>query len=191
MDCAKGRTHCAAKQAHQQDARLRIHRRPPLLIASHHGGHGSEVTLAAVITDDETRYKYPTTTLCLSCALRRTTRVYARSARLHYGQTGMDALTHAVEAFIGRSTTPYTRWRDGGSLSTTLFEACEHGDDMRANLLLAAYKAGVAFTRSYADMCSAIAHSLGGRYGIPHGLANAIILPHMLALMATPPPQAC
>lgn len=61
-------------------------------------------------------------------------------------------------------------------------EAYEHGDDMRArrNMLSAAYKAGVAFTRSYVGYVHAIAHSLGGRYGIPHGLANAIILPHML-----------
>ena len=48
------------------------------------------------------------------------------------------------------------------------------------NMLSAAYKAGVAFTRSYVGYVHAIAHSLGGRYGIPHGLANAIILPHML-----------
>ena len=63
-----------------------------------------------------------------------------------------------------------------------LLEAYEHGDNMRArrNMLSAAYKAGVAFTRSYVGYVHAIAHSLGGRYGIPHGLANAIILPHML-----------
>ena len=50
----------------------------------------------------------------------------------------------------------------------------------RRNMLSAAYKAGVVFTRSYVGYVHAIAHSLGGRYGIPHGLANAIILPHML-----------
>ena len=63
-----------------------------------------------------------------------------------------------------------------------LLEAYEYGDNMRArrNMLSAAYKAGVAFTRSYVGYVHAIAHSLGGRYGIPHGLANAIILPHML-----------
>ena len=101
------------------------------------------------------------------------------------GQTGMDALTHAVEAFIGRSTTPYTRKMARQAVQLihdNLLEAYEHGDDMcaRRNMLLAAYKAGVAFTRSYVGYVHAIAHSLGGRYGIPHGLANAIILPHML-----------
>ena len=99
--------------------------------------------------------------------------------------TGMDALTHAVEAFIGRSTTPYTRKMVRQAVQLihdNLLEAYEHGDDMRArrNMLSAAYKAGVAFTRSYVGYVHAIAHSLGGRYGIPHGLANAIILPHML-----------
>ena len=97
----------------------------------------------------------------------------------------MDALTHAVEAFIGRSTTPYTRKMARQAVQLirdNLLEAYEHGDDMRArrNMLSAAYKAGVAFTRSYVGYVHAIAHSLGGRYGIPHGLANAIILPHML-----------
>ena len=97
----------------------------------------------------------------------------------------MDALTHAVEAFIGRSTTPYTRKMARQAVQLihdNLLEAYEHGDNMRArrNMLSAAYKAGVAFTRSYVGYVHAIAHSLGGRYGIPHGLANAIILPHML-----------
>ena len=101
------------------------------------------------------------------------------------GQTGMDALTHAVEAFIGRSTTPYTRKMARQAVQLihdNLLEAYEHGDNMRArrNMLSAAYKAGVAFTRSYVGYVHAIAHGLGGRYGIPHGLANAIILPHML-----------
>jgi alcohol dehydrogenase class IV len=101
------------------------------------------------------------------------------------GQTGMDALTHAVEAFIGRSTTPYTRKMARQAVQLIhdyLLEAYERGDNMRArrNMLSAAYKAGVAFTRSYVGYVHAIAHSLGGRYGIPHGLANAIILPHML-----------
>lgn len=97
----------------------------------------------------------------------------------------MDALTHAVEAFIGRSTTPYTRKMARQAVQLirdNLLEAYEHGDNMhsRRNMLSAAYKAGVAFTRSYVGYVHAIAHSLGGRYGIPHGLANAIILPHML-----------
>ena len=149
-------------------------------------GTGSEVTLAAVITDDETHYKYPINDFVLipRFAVHDPEFTCGLPASIT-GQTGMDALTHAVEAFIGRSTTPYTRKmaRQGVQLiHDNLLEAYEHGDDMcaRRNMLLAAYKAGVAFPRSYVGYVHAIAHSLGGRYGIPHGLANAIILPHML-----------
>lgn len=149
-------------------------------------GTGSEVTLAAVITDDETRYKYPINDFVLIPRFAAHDPEFTRGLPASItGQTGMDALTHAVEAFIGRSTTPYTRKMARQAVQLihdNLLEAYEHGDDMRArrNMLLAAYKAGVAFTRSYVGYVHAIAHSLGGRYGIPHGLANAIILPHML-----------
>ena len=99
--------------------------------------------------------------------------------------TGMDAMTHAVEAYIGRSTNALTRamaeeavvlivqylqraWRDGSDA------------EARAKMLRAAYCAGIAFTRSYVGYVHGVAHSLGGRYGVPHGLANAVILPYFL-----------
>lgn len=67
-------------------------------------------------------------------------------------------------------------------LYNNLLEAHVNGNNIeaRANMLQAAYQAGIAFTRSYVGYVHRIAHSLGGRYGIPHGLANAVILPHML-----------
>ena len=97
----------------------------------------------------------------------------------------MDALTHAVEAYIGRSTTKQTREL---ALDATklifgnIQRAYEHGDDheARENMLHAAYKAGIAFSMSYVGYVHAIAHSLGGQYGVPHGLANAVILPYVL-----------
>ena len=149
-------------------------------------GTGSEVTLAAVITDDETHYKYPINDFVLIPRFAVHDPEFTRGLPASItGQTGMDALTHAVEAFIGRSTTPYTRKMARQAVQLihdNLLEAYECGGNMRArrNMLSAAYKAGVAFTRSYVGYVHAIAHSLGGRYGIPHGLANAIILPHML-----------
>lgn len=190
MDCAKGvgaRIAQPNKPINKMRGLLRIHRRLPLLIAvPTTAGTGSEVTLAAVITDDGRTTNTPLTTLCSSRVLQSTTPSLRAACPLPLrGQTGMDALTHAVEAFIGRSTTPYTRKMARQAVQLihdNLLEAYEHGDDMRArrNMLSAAYKAGVAFTRSYVGYVHAIAHSLGGRYGIPHGLANAIILPHML-----------
>lgn len=99
--------------------------------------------------------------------------------------TGMDALTHAVEAYIGRSTTPSTR-KDALKacelISANLTKACldRENDKARENMLKAAFLAGNAFSKSYVGYCHAVAHSLGGRYNIPHGLANAVILPYTL-----------
>ena len=180
MDCAKGvgaRIAQPNKPINKMRGLLRIHRRLPLLIAvPTTAGTGSEVTLAAVITDDETHYKYPINDFVLIPRFAVHDPEFTRGLPASItGQTGMD----------GRSTTPYTRKMARQAVQLihdNLLEAYEHGDDMRArrNMLSAAYKAGVAFTRSYVGYVHAIAHSLGGRYGIPHGLANAIILPHML-----------
>ena len=99
--------------------------------------------------------------------------------------TGMDALTHAVEAYIGRSTTPATR-KDALMAVQLIFENIEtvyedgQNIDARRNMLHASYYAGCAFTKSYVGYVHAVAHSLGGEYNVPHGLANAILLPFVL-----------
>jgi alcohol dehydrogenase class IV len=97
----------------------------------------------------------------------------------------MDALTHAVEAFIGRSTTKETRQLAIEAVKlvfSNIETAYQDGNNHRAreNMLHAAYKAGVAFSKSYVGYIHAVAHSLGGRYGTPHGLANAVIMPYVL-----------
>ena len=99
--------------------------------------------------------------------------------------TGMDALTHAIEAYIGNSTTPLTRAmaEEAARLIVQYLPAAyRDGSDLQARraMLRAAYCAGVAFTRSYVGYVHGVAHSLGGRYGVPHGLANAVILPYFL-----------
>ena len=97
----------------------------------------------------------------------------------------MDALTHAVEAYIGNSTTIDTR-RDALKAIKLIFEnidiAYEHGDNIQArrNMLHASFYAGCAFTKSYVGYVHAVAHSLGGQYNVPHGFANAILLPLVL-----------
>ena len=99
--------------------------------------------------------------------------------------TGMDALTHAVEAYIGRSTTRETR-KLALEATTLVFKniksAYNNPMDKKArdNMLHAAYKAGIAFSKSYVGYIHAVAHSLGGQYGIPHGLANAVVMPYVL-----------
>lgn len=97
----------------------------------------------------------------------------------------MDALTHAVEAFIGRSTTRDTR-EDAlaavGLIFANLERACRDGSDLEARraLLTASFRAGCAFTKSYVGYVHAAAHSLGGAYNVAHGYANAVILPVVL-----------
>ena len=97
----------------------------------------------------------------------------------------MDALTHAVEAYIGNSTTPGTR-KDALMATELIFNNLEKayldGSNVQArkNMLKAAYYAGCAFTKSYVGYVHAVAHSLGGEYNVPHGLANAILLPFVL-----------
>lgn len=99
--------------------------------------------------------------------------------------TGMDALTHAVEAYIGHSNTKETSAKAEEAtklIFENLEEAYKNGKDIHAReqMLLASHYAGIAFTRAYVGNVHAIAHNLGGFYGVPHGLANAIILPYVL-----------
>ena len=97
----------------------------------------------------------------------------------------MDALTHAVEAYIGRSTTKVTR-RLAEEATALIFQnigrAYENGQDGKAReaMLIASYRAGYAFSVSYVGYVHALAHALGGRYGIPHGRACAILMPAVL-----------
>ncbi len=100
--------------------------------------------------------------------------------------TGMDALTHAGEAYIGRSNTKETKQMSEKAVKLifeNLYEAYINGNNLaaRENMLKASYYAGIAFTRAYVGYVHAIAHPFGGFYGIPHGLANAVILPYVLA----------
>ena len=190
MDCAKAVGARVARPnvgVGSMRGLLRVHHKLPTLIAvPTTAGTGSEVTLAAVITDGETHYKYPINDFFLIPAYAvhdwRLTRGLPASVT---GQTGMDALTHAVEAYIGRSTTSHTRQMALDAVALihdNLLDAYRDGnsEQARSAMLAAAYKAGIAFTQSYVGYVHAIAHSLGGRYGIPHGLANAVILPHVL-----------
>ena len=164
---------------------LKIRKKIPLLIAVPTTcGTGSETTLASVITDSETRHKYAINDFPLipSYAVLDYKLVLKLPANL-IATTGLDALTHAVEAFIGRSTTKDTR-RDAMEAIKVIFDnlldAVNHDEKALNNMLYASHLAGRAFSKSYVGYVHAIAHSLGGKYNIPHGYANAVILPHVL-----------
>jgi len=190
MDCAKGvgarvaRPHMTIPQMR---GLLKVMKKIPLLIAvPTTAGTGSETTIAAVISNPRTHEKYavndfhlvpkyavldPLITVGLPPQITAT--------------TGMDALTHAVEAYVGRSNTQETRQAARKAVKLiheNLYKAYADGSDLtaRSNMLTAAFYAGIAFTKAYVGYVHAIAHTLGGYYRIPHGLANAVILPYVL-----------
>lgn len=190
MDCAKvvgARIANPNKTVSQMRGLLKVvHKIPPFFAVPTTAGTGSETTLAAVVSNMQTHEKYaindphlrpkyavldPELTTGLPKKITST--------------TGMDALTHAVEAYIGqsgvKSTNDYAE-RATKLIFENLEKAYEDGKDIEAreNMLVASFYAGMAFTRAYVGYVHAIAHNLGGLYGTPHGLANAVILPHVL-----------
>lgn len=190
MDCAKAVGARIAKPRqplNKMKGILKVRRRLPLLIAiPTTAGTGSETTLASVITDSKTHHKYaindfplippyavldPELTLGLPPFITAT--------------TGMDALTHAVEAYIGRTTAKDTRKAALTAVKlifANLDTAYSDGNNIKArrNMLMASFQAGYAFSKSYVGYVHAVAHSLGGEYGVPHGLANSVLLPFVL-----------
>ena len=190
MDCAKAvgaRIAFPKKSLDQLKGLLRVWRKIPMLIAiPTTAGTGSEVTVTAVITDSEKKHKYTMNnfTLIPSYAVLDPEVTYSLPSYLT-ATTGMDALTHAVEAYIGGSTSKETR---ALALEAThlIFKnieiAYKDGKNRKAreNMLHAAYKAGIAFSKSYVGYIHAVAHSLGGQYNIPHGLANSVLMPIVL-----------
>ena len=190
MDCAKAvgaRLARPGTPLGKLKGTLRILRPLPTLIAiPTTAGTGSETTLAAVITDTQAQHKYVMNDFVLIPKYAVLDARLTLSLPPHLtATTGMDALTHAVEAYIGRSTTRQTR-QEALEATRLVFanveRAYRNGKDYeaRSNMLTAAYRAGIAFSRSYVGYVHAVAHSLGGQYNIPHGLANALLLPYVL-----------
>ncbi|MBE6737822.1 MAG: iron-containing alcohol dehydrogenase [Ruminococcaceae bacterium] len=190
MDCAKAvgaRVAYPEKSIEKLKGMLRVLRATPIIIAiPTTAGTGSETTLAAVITDSVNHHKYALMSFPLipRYAVLDPALTYTLPAHLT-ATTGMDALTHAVEAYIGKSTTKETRklcLEATKLIFENITEAYNDGKNKcaRENMLLASFKAGAAFTQSYVGYIHAIAHSLGGQYNMPHGLANAVIMPYVL-----------
>jgi len=192
MDCAKviaARVVKPKKTVKKMKGLLKINKTLPTLIAiPTTAGTGSETTITAVITDSENKRKYTINDFSLipHYAVLDANLTTGLPPRLT-STTGMDALTHAVEAYIGNSTTKATRLH---ALNATKFivenitKVYDDGSNVRArqHMLKASYMAGLAFTRSYVGYVHAVAHTLGGEYHTPHGLANAVILPYVLGM---------
>lgn len=190
MDCAKvvgARVARPKKSVSQMKGLLKVGKPMPTFIAiPTTAGSGSETTLAAVISNNQTNEKYaindhhiiphyvildPALTVDLPKTMTST--------------SGIDALTHAVEAYIGKSNTKRTKEMAEKAVKLifdNLLVAYEDGTNLeaRANMLMGSHYAGIAFTRAYVGYVHAIAHTLGGFYHIAHGLANSVILPYVL-----------
>lgn len=190
IDCAKAVGAMIAypkKSLNQMKGLLKVLRRIPTLIAiPTTAGTGSEVTVTAVIADPDTKHKYTMNnfTFIPKIAVLDEKVTFSLPKSLT-ATTGMDALTHATEAYIGNSTTKQTRALSKKAVRM-IFENIEtaynepQNKSARKNMLDASYIAGIAFSKSYVGYIHAIAHSLGGEYNIPHGLANAVIMPYVL-----------
>lgn len=188
-DCAKaigGRIAYPNKDINDMAGILKLWKKIPLLIAiPTTAGTGSETTLSAVIVDSETRHKYVISSFPLIPSYACLDAECIHNLPRHIGSsTGIDALTHAIEAYVGKSTIKSTR-TDAELAVKMIFENIEDSVSHKSkqaelNMLKASYYAGRAFTVSYIGYVHALSHSLSGKYDLPHGLTNAILLPHIL-----------
>ncbi|MEP4486440.1 MAG: iron-containing alcohol dehydrogenase [Halioglobus sp.] len=149
-------------------------------------GTGSEATMGAVISNPDSGEKgviAGATLLPSACAIDSDVMLGLPASIT--AATGMDALTHAIEAYIGIWDRG-TRTENSRAAISLIFEnletACSDGTNRAARdaMAMAAYYAGMAINQVNVGNVHAIAHQLGGKYGIPHGLANALVLPHVL-----------
>ena len=190
MDCAKAAGARVAKpkqSVRKMRGYLKVHKKlPPFFAVPTTAGTGSETTLAAVVTDPKTHEKNAICDTCLrpKYAVLDPTLTIGLPPHIT-STTGMDALTHAVEAYIGKSNVKSTiRYAEEATklIHANLEKAYNNGKNIeaRTNMLKGSYLAGSAFTRAFVGYVHSIAHNLGGLYGTPHGLANAVILPYVL-----------
>ncbi len=190
MDCAKAaaaRVVKPKKSVRKMRGYLKVGKKlPPFFAVPTTAGTGSETTVAAVVTDPTTHEKNAISDPCLRPKYAVLDPALTVGLPPHIASTtGMDALTHAVEAYIGKSNVKSTiRYAEEATklIHDNLEKAYNNGKDIEArnNMLKASFYAGSAFTRAFVGYVHAIAHNLGGLYNTPHGLANAVILPYVL-----------
>ncbi len=190
MDCAKAaaaRIVRPNKSLEKMRGTLKVMKKlPPFFAVPTTAGTGSETTVAAVVSNPKTHEKYAINDPVLRPKYAVLDPELTVGLPPHItSATGLDALTHAVEAYIGKSNVKSTR-EYAEKATKLIFENLEtaYNDgkniEARKNMLEASFYAGMAFTRAYVGYVHAVSHNLGGFYGIPHGLANAVILPFML-----------
>ncbi|MBC1499976.1 bifunctional acetaldehyde-CoA/alcohol dehydrogenase, partial [Listeria weihenstephanensis] len=155
-------------------------------------GTGSEVTPFAVITDKENNIKYPLADYELTPDVAIVDAQYVMTVPAHItADTGMDVLTHAIESYVSVMASDYTR---GLSLRAIemVFESLrasvlEGDEDAREKMHNASAMAGMAFANAFLGINHSLAHKIGPEFHIPHGRANAILMPHVIRYNATKP----
>jgi alcohol dehydrogenase class IV len=165
----------------------------PLFAVPTTAGTGSEVTVAAVVTDPVAHVKSVVVDPKLVPAAAALDPLLTRGMpKPITAATGMDALTHAVESYLNRWPHPETAFHAVSAVRmifANLPRACANGEDLEAReaMLLASFYAGLAFTKAYVGYVHAFSHKVGAKYGVPHGLGNAILLPYVLDFLKDAP----
>ena len=187
-DCAKGIALLATNGGEIKDYEgVDKSKKPqlPMVGINTTAGTGSEMTLFAIITDEERHIKMALVDKHLTpiIAVNDPMLMLAMPKSLT-AATGMDALTHAIEAYVSTAATPITdacAEKAIELISNYLVNAVENGQDVEARDMMAyaEYLAGMAFNNASLGYVHAMAHQLGGFYNLPHGVCNAILLPHV------------
>ncbi len=193
-DCAKGIALCATnggKIADYEGVDRSLKPQLPLIAINTTAGTASEMTRFCIITDESRHVK-------MAIVDRNVTPLLSvNDPALMVGMpkgltaaTGMDALTHAIEAYVSTAATPITdtcALKAIELISLNLRQAVRDGSDMNAreNMAYAQFLAGMAFNNASLGFVHAMAHQLGGFYDLPHGVCNAVLLPHVQTFNAT------
>lgn len=158
----------------------------PIAAVNTTAGTGSEVTSFYVITDTKRHSKMVMVdSNCMVGIAVNDPELMVSMPKSLTAATGMDALTHALEAYLSKNASPLTDKDALWAIQTIrkyLPRACEKGDDMEARSMMAyaEYTAGMAFSNGGLGMVHAMAHPLGGLFNLPHGLCNAMLLPYVM-----------
>ncbi|WP_416772198.1 L-threonine dehydrogenase [Pseudomonas sp. RHF3.3-3] len=197
-DCAKGIALCATNGGHIRDyegvdrsAKPQL----PLVAINTTAGTASEMTRFCIITDESRHVKMAIVDRNVTPLLSvNDPALMVAMPKGLTAATGMDALTHAVEAYVSTAATPITdacAIKAIELISANLRLAVRDGADLKAreNMAYAQFLAGMAFNNASLGYVHAMAHQLGGFYDLPHGVCNAVLLPHVQAFNASVCPQ--
>ena len=188
-DCAKGIALVAANGGHIRDFSKGVHlsAKPqlPLVTVNTTAGTAAEMTIFAIVTNEEDETKYPIVDKNLTPIIAvNDSELMVAMPKFLTATTGMDALTHAVEAYVSTAATPIT---DATAIkaieliSMNLLRVVDNGEDREARdaMQYGEYLAGMAFSNASLGYVHSMAHQLGGVYDLVHGLCNAILLPYV------------